>query len=127
MSQITDAARPAMGTNETAMTRFVRYVVLAVIAVVLLLFAYANREVVEVSFDPFGSRENPAFAIAAPMFAVVIVFAALGVVAGAFATWLSQGRYRRASRQHRAEAQKWRAEAEAQKAARVSPAALPRD
>jgi uncharacterized integral membrane protein len=109
------------------MTRFVRYVVLAVMALVLLLFAFANREPVQVSFDPFGSSDNPALAIAAPMFAIVIVFAALGVVAGAFATWLSQGRYRRASRQHRAEAQKWRAEAEAQKAAQASRAALPRD
>ncbi len=46
------------------------------------LFAFANREIVTVSFDPFGSSDNAAFAITAPMFAVVIVFAMLGVVGG---------------------------------------------
>jgi uncharacterized integral membrane protein len=108
------------------MIRMAKYVVLGVIALVLLLFAFANREIVSVSFDPFGSRDNAALAITAPMFAVVIVFAALGVVAGAFATWLSQGRHRRASRQNRAEADKWRAQAEALKAAQSSPPTLPR-
>ena len=70
-----------------------------------------------VSFDPFALADNAAFAIDAPLFAVVIVAAMLGVVAGAFATWLSQGRHRRASRQSRAEADKWRAEAQTLKAA----------
>jgi uncharacterized integral membrane protein len=108
------------------MIRAVKYAVLAVIALILLLFAFANRETVTVSFDPFGGSDNAALAIAAPLFAVVIVFAALGVVAGACATWLSQGRHRRASRQNRAEADKWRAQAEALKAAGSSPPALPR-
>jgi uncharacterized integral membrane protein len=99
------------------MIRFVKVVVLAVMAILLLLFAFANREIVSVSFDPFGSTEDSAFAIAAPLFAVAIVFAMLGVVAGAVATWVSQGRHRRASRQNRAEAEKWRAQAEALKAA----------
>ncbi len=99
------------------MIRFVKIVFLAVAAIVLLLFAFANRQIVDVSFDPFGSTNNAAYAIAAPLFAVAIVFAMLGVIAGAFATWLSQGRHRRASRQNRAEAQKWRTQAEALKAA----------
>ena len=108
------------------MVRFVRFAVIAVIAIILLLFAFANREIVTVSFDPFGSSDNAAFAIAAPLFAVAIVFAALGVVAGAFATWLSQGRHRRASRRNRAEADKWRSEAQTLRAAQPSPPALPR-
>jgi uncharacterized integral membrane protein len=108
------------------MVRFVKYLVIAVIAIVLLLFAIANHETVTVSFDPFGSSEDSAFAIAAPMFAVIIVFAALGVVAGAAATWVSQGRHRRASRKNRAEADKWRAEAQTLRAAQPAPPALPR-
>ena len=103
------------------MIRFARYVVLAVFAAILLGFAFANREFVTVSFDPFASSDNAAFAFDAPLFAVAIGFAALGVVAGAFATWLSQGRHRRASRQNRAEADKWRAEAAA-----LKPPGLPR-
>jgi uncharacterized integral membrane protein len=112
------------------MARFLRIVIFAVAAVVLLLFAFANHHSVIVSFDPFASRDNAAFSISAPLFAVAIASAMLGVVAGAFATWLSQGRHRRASRQNRVEADKWRGQAEALKAAQagVTPRpALPRD
>ncbi len=103
------------------MIRFVRIVVVAVVAVILLLFAFANRQTVSVSFDPFGSADNLAFAIPAPLFAVVIASAMLGVIAGSAATWVSQGRHRRAARRHRAEADKWRAEAET---TRVQPPSL---
>jgi len=99
------------------MIRFIRLVVLAVVAIVLLLFAFANRQGVTVSFDPFSSADNAAYAMTAPLFAVVIASAMLGVIAGAAATWMSQGRHRRAARRRRVEAEKWRAEAEALKAA----------
>ena len=100
------------------MIRFLKVVILVVCAVVLLGFAFANRDYVTVSFDPFSSADNAAFSIPAPLFAVVIVAAMLGVVAGALATWFSQGRHRRASRQSRVEAEKWRAQAQALKTAR---------
>jgi uncharacterized integral membrane protein len=111
------------------MVRFLKLVIFALAVALLLFFAFANRHDVIVSFDPFAS-EGPAFWIKVPLFAVVIASGMLGVVAGAFATWLSQGRHRRASRQNRAEADKWRAEAQALKAARAGGAphpALPRD
>jgi hypothetical protein len=112
------------------MVRFLKIAVAALAAVVLLGFAFANRDFVIVSFDPFASRDNAAFSIAAPLFAIVIVAAMLGVVAGAFATWLSQGHHRRAARYSRLEADKWRAQAEALRAIRPQEAlrtALPRD
>jgi uncharacterized integral membrane protein len=95
------------------MIRFLKVAFFVLVAIILLGFAFANHHDVIVSFDPFASRQNAALAIAAPLFAVVIVAAMLGVVAGAFATWLSQGRHRRASRQNRLEADKWRAQAKA--------------
>ena len=98
--------------------------VVILVAILLLLFAFANHRFVMVSFDPFGSAESPAFSIDTPLFVVVIVSAMLGVVAGAFATWLSQGRHRRASRRNRAEADKWRARAEALGRAQGGPSAL---
>ena len=112
------------------MVRFLKIAVSALAALVLLGFAFANRQFVTVSFDPFTSGDNAALSIAAPLFAVAIAAAMFGVVAGAFATWLSQGRHRRASRQNRLEANKWRAHAEALKAAQqyeTSRPALPRD
>ena len=108
------------------MIRFIRYATLAILAIALLLFAFANREFVTVSFDPFGTPTDSAFAIEAPLFAVAVVFAMLGIVAGAFVTWLAQGRHRRASRLNRAEAAKWRAQAEALGNAQSNSRALPR-
>jgi uncharacterized integral membrane protein len=102
------------------MLRFLRLVLLAIVAVVLLGFAFANRYSVIVSFDPFASGDSAALSIAAPLFAVLIVAAMLGVLAGALATWLSQGRYRRASRKSRMEVDKWRAQAQALKAAHTA-------
>jgi uncharacterized integral membrane protein len=107
------------------MIRFLKVAILILCAIVLLGFAFANRDFVTVSFDPFSSTGNAAFSIPAPLFAVVIVAAMLGVVAGALATWLSQGRYRKASRQSRMEADKWRAQAQALKTA--THAVLPSD
>ena len=106
------------------MIRFLKVVILLLFAIVLLGFAFANREVVTVSFDPFAPTDAAAFSIAAPLFAVVIVAAMLGVVAGASATWLSQGRHRKASRQNRIEAEKLRAQAQALKSTHP---ALPSD
>ena len=99
------------------MVRFLKVAILALCAVILLGFAFANRDFVTVSFDPFASSDKAAFSFPAPLFAVAIVAAMLGVVAGAAATWLSQGRHRRASRQSRREADKWRAQAQAVKSA----------
>src|SRR5580692_941165 len=107
------------------MFRFLKVLILILLAIVLLGFAFANHHEVTVSFDPFASTDSAAFSIAAPLFAVVIVAAMLGVVAGALATWVSQGRHRRASRQSRVEAEKWRAQAQALKTARAQETTLP--
>ena len=107
------------------MVRFLKIAVIAVIAVVLLGFAFANRHFVTVSFDPFASGDNAALSIEAPLFAVAIAAAMLGVVAGASATWLSQGRHRRAARKSRYDADKWRAQAEALKTAQPEETARP--
>ena len=103
------------------MIRFIKYLALAIIAILLLMFAFANREFVTISFDPFGSATESAFAVDAPMFVVITSFTMIGVVAGALVTWLSQGRYRRANRQNKAEASKWRSHAEALKASSTLP------
>ena len=67
------------------MIRFLRVVLFILIAAILLGFAFANHHEVVVSFDPFASRDNAALAVTAPLFAVVIVVAMLGVIAGALA------------------------------------------
>ena len=107
------------------MIRFFRLILAAIVIVILLAFAFANRQWVTVSFDPFSPVNSAAFALEVPLFVVVIASAMLGIIAGAAATWVSQGRHRRAARRSRAEADRLRAEAERLKAGR-SATALPR-
>lgn len=103
---------------------FIRLLIVVLVTIILVLFAFANRQWVAVSFDPFGSPSNPAFSLAAPLFAVVLVVAALGVIAGAAATWISQGRHRRAARKSRVEADRWRTEVQSLKSAQPGSPAL---
>ncbi len=104
------------------MLRFLKFLIIAPIAILLLLFAFANRQFVAVSFDPFPAGDVPAFAFDAPLFIVLILAGMVGVLAGGAATWLAQGKHRRGERRNRAEADRWRAEADAN---RVPPNAAP--
>ena len=80
------------------MTRkLVIYLVLVPLAIVILMFAAANRQVVTVSFDPF-SASDPALSFAMPLFVLIFILVILGVIIGRFAAWLRQGRYRRTNR-----------------------------
>ena len=45
------------------MVRFIKILVLVLCAVVLLGFAFANRDFVTVSFNPFSTTDNAAFSI----------------------------------------------------------------
>lgn len=94
------------------MKNFLKFVVLAPVAVVLLIFAFANRQFVTVSFDPFAEGDIAAFAVTAPLFLILILATMIGVLAGGVATWLTQGKYRKAARQNRAEAERLRGEAQ---------------
>ena len=78
-----------------------------------------------VSFDPFDSV-NPSVAVSMPLFVVIIAVAILGVAAGGSATWFRQRRWRRAARQHEAEARRARSEiADLRAAAAVSRGGVP--
>lgn len=90
------------------MLRLAKFVVGALVALVLLIFAFANRQFISVSFDPFAAGDAPAFAIAAPLFLVLMATLIIGVMIGGAAVWLSQGRFRRAARQSRAEVERLR-------------------
>ena len=94
------------------MKRFLFYLVFIPVAVVVLLFAVANRQMVTLSLDPF-SRNPPAMAVDAPLFLILFAVLAIGVLVGGFSAWLGQGRNRKAARLARAEADRYRTEAEA--------------
>ena len=91
------------------MRKFLTGLVLIPLGLIFIVFAVANRHLVTVSFDPFNSAD-PAIAASLPLFVLIIAVAILGVLAGGCATWFGQRRWRRAARQHEADARAARAE-----------------
>ncbi len=89
--------------------KIISYLVWTVLAVIFVIFAVANRHLVTVSFDPFDSAD-PSISATLPLFAVIIVALALGVIAGGSVTWFRQRRWRRAARLHEADARDARAQ-----------------
>ena len=76
--------------------------VFSALALLLLLFALANRQAVTVSFDPFDPAD-PAFALALPLYQPIILSLILGALVGGSAAWLRQAKWRaRARRAERA-------------------------
>jgi uncharacterized integral membrane protein len=82
--------------------KIVTALVLISLALVLISFAVANRQIVTVSLDPFD-QANPALVLSQPMYLIVFALLVGGVVLGGCASWLRQGKWR--GRARRAEAQ----------------------
>ena len=91
------------------MRKFFTALVVIPLGLIFIVFAVANRHWVTVSFDPFNSTD-PTVAVTLPLFVVIIAVAILGVAAGGSATWFRQRHWRRAARQHEADARRARAE-----------------
>jgi uncharacterized integral membrane protein len=80
-------------------------------AIVLVALAVANRHSVPLVLDPFRP-ETPAVQIVLPFYAHIIGTLIAGVLLGGFATWVSQGHWRRSSRKSVEDAKRWRSEAD---------------
>jgi uncharacterized integral membrane protein len=85
------------------MRKFFTALIVIPLALIFVVFAVANRHFVTVSFDPFNSV-HPSVYVSLPLFVLIIAIAVLGVIAGGLATWFGQRRWRRAARQHEADA-----------------------
>ena len=91
------------------MRKFLTYLIVILVFVVLVAFAVPNRHFVTVSFDPFNSAD-PALSYDVRLFVLLIIAASLGVIAGGIATWWGQRHWRRSARRHEAEARAARTE-----------------
>jgi uncharacterized integral membrane protein len=78
------------------MRKFLKALILVPIALVLIIFALANRQFVTFTLDPFG---DSTLAFSLPLFALAFILVILGVIIGGVATWLRQHRWRRATHQ----------------------------
>lgn len=88
-----------------------RLFVIVPIAIVLLMFAFANRHLVTVSFDPFAGNDVAGPSITAPLFILLILSIGVGVILGGLASWFKQAKLKRGLREARAEADEARIEA----------------
>ncbi|WP_342359506.1 LapA family protein [Terrarubrum flagellatum] len=101
-----------------------KLILFAPIAAIVILFAIANRTAVTVSFDPV-SRDAPALAYTLPLYLIVLIAIAIGVIAGGVGAWFAQGRHRKAARMLKREAHGLRADAERLKASLAARPSLP--
>ena len=92
------------------MMRFLKWLILLPIVVVLLALALANRHQVTLYLDPFpgGAPNGPQ--LSAPLYLVLLSAVMAGVLIGGVAAWLKQGRQRREGRRARAELRRVNAE-----------------
>jgi uncharacterized integral membrane protein len=106
--------------------KIVAALLLVPLAVVLIAFAMANRQIVTVSFDPF-STSAPAAAVTLPLFALIIVVLIVGVIVGGTAAWLGQSKWRRAARRLEREVIEHRAKADVLRRAAAESSIVPRE
>ena len=93
------------------MKHVLNWILFLPLAVLVVIFAVINRQGVTVVIDPFGS-DIPGLRFEAPLFIVIFIFLALGMLVGGVITWFRQGRHRRALREARSEIATLRAERE---------------
>ena len=93
----------------SVLRKFVAAVILIPLAIVIVAFAVANRQLVTVSLDPF-SAERPATTFTLPLFVLVIGLLIVGVVIGGAASWLRHGYLRRAARRFERDIRELRSE-----------------
>ena len=102
------------GRSVGSLRKIVAALILVPLAVVIIAFAVANRQIVTVLFDPF-SAERPAASLTLPLFALIIVLLVIGVLIGGTAAWLRQAKWRRTARRLEREVADLRIEVETMK------------
>jgi uncharacterized integral membrane protein len=91
-----------MNEKPSMIRKVISAIVLVPLAVVLILFAIANREMITLSLDPFDAT-RPAFTYRMPLFFLIFILLFVGVLVGGTAAWLRQSKWRRVARRLRSE------------------------
>jgi len=90
--------------------KIVTVLVLLPVALLIVMFAVANRGPVTIALDPFGG-EPPMFTTAMPLFLLLLVALIVGVIVGGAAAWSRQRKWRRRARRLAADLKAAQAEA----------------
>ena len=102
--------------------RIINWVIGLPIAVIVIAFCVANRQWIEISFDPF-SGQAPFATMFIPLWALFFLGIFFGMIAGWIACWFAQGKWRKAAKEARSDLQ--RAQDEAQRLRREQQDRLP--
>ncbi|MBP1851282.1 lipopolysaccharide assembly protein LapA domain-containing protein [Rhizobium halophytocola] len=89
--------------------KIVTLFVLVPLGILLIVLCVTNRQSVSLAFNPFKPADQ-ALSLTAPFFVWLFVALILGMVVGSFATWFSQGRYRKRARVEAKSAVHWKKE-----------------
>ncbi len=89
--------------------RLIWVILLIPVAIILIALSVANRNVVQLTFDPFASA-NPYLTVSAPSFVFLFASLLVGLIIGSVTTWLAQGKYRRKARMAQSDADQLKAE-----------------
>ncbi|MGY6707528.1 MAG: DUF1049 domain-containing protein [Rhizobiaceae bacterium] len=81
------------------MHRIFTVIVVVPVAIILIALSVANRAPTIFTLDPFNPG-NPALSIQVPLFVLLLLTLALGLIAGSAVTWFKQRKYRKAARDH---------------------------
>ncbi len=84
--------------------RLVGWFILLPLSLVLVIFALANRQVVEVNFDPLSLPSPLLPSLQIPLFVVIYAVLIIGVFLGGVAAWFAQRDQRRQKRLWRRQA-----------------------
>lgn len=84
------------------------------LAVILIAFGVANRQIVQISADPLAT-DAPLYAVEVPLFVALFIALIVGVVIGGVAVWFTQGVHRRQARETKVQANKLARERDVQK------------
>jgi len=79
------------------MKRIIAIIIGLPVFLVLAAFALANRQWITVSLDPI-TPADPWMAVQMPLWALLFAGIFIGLLAGGFATWLKQGKWRKKAR-----------------------------
>ena len=93
------------------MRKFIAAIILVPLAILMVMFAVANRGSVAISLDPF-SANAPALTVHVPMFLLLLIVLIIGVLVGGIAAWLRQSKWRRVARRLERELRVARSETE---------------
>jgi uncharacterized membrane protein YciS (DUF1049 family) len=93
------------------MRKFIAAIILIPLAILMVMFAVANRDYIAISLDPF-SANAPALTLHVRLFLLLLIVLIIGVLVGGIAAWLVQSKWRRAARRLERDLRTVRAEAE---------------